>query len=386
MFRSPMMSAWVLTVAASLATLNLAGCPGTMTPADGLLGGNPNPAPAPAPAPAPTPTPQPAPAPTPAKTPWLVILNHNTGTLTTYRNPATVNGNIAPSTLVGGNQTMIESPRGVAADARAGVLVSSNVMNNSRVTAYNDIFTASGNFSPDRNLTGPATLLSDVNTGPAGIDVDPVNDLLLVGSNVGAFARVLIFGGASTSAANGNVAPLRSFNVPNGTLQDITGLDLAPSGDLYIANRGRYNVSIFASAVNLNGGVTPTRVLTSPNFVTPGPGPLPPPSRLQDVFVDHADNLYVVDSTYNRVLIFRNASTVNGAQQADVVLVVPVAQALWSVTVDRNGVGYVADLNANAIWVYDNIANRNGTLVPDRAISGANTQIAGPWDLMIVER
>ncbi|MBP9026394.1 MAG: hypothetical protein KBH81_09660, partial [Phycisphaerae bacterium] len=57
------------------------------------------------------------------------------------------------------------------------------------------------------------------------------------------------------------------------------------------------------------------------------------------------------------------------------------AVQLNGVTVDGAGNGYISDPNAGpsgAIYGYDNIATRNGTIAPDRTLTGENTLLGGP--------
>jgi hypothetical protein len=51
---------------------------------------------------------------------------------------------------------------------------------------------------------------------------------------------------------------------------------------------------------------------------------------------------------------------------------------LTAIAVDANGVGYIVDNTLNAVYSYDNIATRNGTIAPDRTLQGAATQLNGP--------
>ncbi len=58
---------------------------------------------------------------------------------------------------------------------------------------------------------------------------------------------------------------------------------------------------------------------------------------------------------------------------------------MTAIAVDKNQTGYVVDRTANAVLVYDNINTRNGTFAPDRSITGAATQFAGPIRVFLVE-
>ncbi|HOO17806.1 MAG TPA: hypothetical protein PLU99_11950, partial [Phycisphaerae bacterium] len=76
----------------------------------------------------------------------------------------------------------------------------------------------------------------------------------------------------------------------------------------------------------------------------------------------------------------------NGAVMPDSTLVVPGATDLTVIAVDSAGTGYIADRDtANAVFIYDNIATRNGTIAPDRTLQGANTLLQRPISVFISE-
>ena len=88
----------------------------------------------------------------------------------------------------------------------------------------------------------------------------------------------------------------------------------------------------------------------------------------------------------NRVNVFFNAATLNGAVMPDSTLIVPGATDLTVIAVDSAGTGYIADRDtANAVLIYDNIATRNGTIAPDRTLQGANTLQQRPISVFISE-
>lgn len=310
----------------------------------------------------------------PVQAPTLYIANFTGNNVTAYdiTNPAAINGNIAPDANLAGAQTLLASPSDIIVDT-GGALLASNFATPS-VTGYDgaaDLSGINGNVSPDRNVAGAATQL----VGPVSLAINPTTDLLFVAEAAGGTVRV--YANASAAALNGNLPPTRTITSVN--LNTPRGINFGAGDTLYVANAGGNTVAAFANASNLNGAVTATRVLTSAAF-----------AGLFDVFVDAGDTMYVVNSAAggavaNRINIFNNAATLNGAVTPDFTLVVTGAVNLTAVAVDSGGTGYIVDAGANAVYSYDNIATRNGTLAPDRTLQGANTQLATPIRVFLLE-
>jgi len=298
--------------------------------------------------------------------PVLFIANFSGNNVTSYANPASVNGNIAPDTNLQGLQTQLGFPTDIVVDA-GGALLVSNVGPPNAILAYDDAVNTNGNLAPDRNVSGATTQLA----APTTLAVNTTSDLLFV-ANVAGADDILVYDGASTSSFNGNVAPIRVIS--SASLANPYGINFGGTDTLYVANNTANNLLVFPNASTLNGTVAPTRTLTSPAFV-----------NLFDVFVDSSDNLFVVNFG-GTVLMFNNASSLNGAVTPDFTLAVPVVGAtLTAIAVDSQDTGYIVDNANSAVYSYDNISTRNGTLPPDRTIAGSTTQLAGPIRVFLLE-
>ena len=298
--------------------------------------------------------------------PRLFIANLNGPNVTSYVNPSTVNGNIAPDTNLQGAQTQLNQPIDILVNS-AGQLLVANVRANS-VTTYDDAATANGNLAPDGNVQGAATQL----LSPVSLAMNTSEDLLFV-ANLGGTDDIQVFANTTQASFNGNLAPTRTIS--SAALNNIfaPGINFGANDDLYVANRGAAQVLVFANASSINGTVEPTRIITSTVFVD-----------IDDVFIDGNDNMFVVDFT-GFIYTFRNASTLNGAVEPDLTLQVPPAVALLSIAVDSNDTGYITDAGNDAVYSYDNISSLNGALAPDRTIQGDNTQLRTPSRLFLVE-
>lgn len=350
--------------ACAAVSLLIAGCPGVVQPTPTPTASpTPTPTATPTPTPTATPTPTPSPTPTPTPTPQarLFIANFNGNNVTSYSDPATVNGNIAPEANLAGAQTQLTNPSDIVVNNN-GSLIASNFGTPS-ITSY-DNAPVNGNVAPDGNVQGAATLLAQ----PVTLTINTGQDLLFV-ADLGA-DDILVFQGTANNF-NGNLAPVRTID--SADLNDPLGINFGANDDLYAANNGTNNVAVFANASTLNGTVNATRIITSGVF-----------TNLFDVFIDDNDTMYVVDTT-GFIFTFNNASTLNGNVAPDFTLTVQGATAITAIAVDSNNTGYIVDNTDNAVYSYDNIGTLNGTVAPDRTIQGAQTQLDNPIRVFLTE-
>lgn len=294
------------------------------------------------------------------------------GGVVSFENPAAVNGNEAPHGYLFGPATTLTGPADIVVD-RAGTLHVANYAANA-ITCYTDAATVNGNLAPDRNVQGAATELA----GPASLAINAQSDVIFAANYAAVADSIAVFDDASSASFLGNLPPSRRFWT-TGVLANPSGINLDAAGSLYVANNAAGNVLVYADAEGLNGEVAQSRTISSAVFAG---------TSIFDVFVDAQDTLYVVSATVGapQVFIFNDASTLNGAVMPDVILAVAGGSRITAIVVDAAGTGYIADYNANAIYQYDAIATRNGSVAPDRTISGASTQLMQPIRLFLMER
>jgi hypothetical protein len=303
-----------------------------------------------------------------ATTPRLFIANVTGNNITSYANPATVNGNIPPDTNLAGANTQLNVPADIVVDASGALLAANNI--GASITSYNNAANTNGNLAPNRNVQGGNTQL--VAGGPASLAINPANDVMFV-SEIGAAPKILIFTSVSTAGFTGNLAPTRV--ITNAAITQPIGINLDNAGNLYIANLATNNILVYANAANLNGNVAPTRTIAgNPAFTNPF-----------DVFVDASDRMYVVNQAGGRVNTFNNASALNGTVAPDFTLTVTGGTDLTAIAVDSAGRGYLVNRATNTIFSYDGIATLNGTRSPDRTIAGTNTLLSAPIRLFLVQ-
>ncbi len=303
-------------------------------------------------------------------TPILFITNYLAPGVIAYEDPAGVNGNIAPDLNLSGASTQLSGPADLVVTSSGDMLVAN--YSSAAITVYVDAPTAHGNLAPDANVFGAATQL----VKPTSIALDSAADRIFVCDRVA--HDVKVYDGASDGGFIGNLPPTRRIHTTTSAdLNQPFGVNLDAAGNLYVANSAAANVLMFDGAGSLNGDVTPSRILNSPDFAG---------ALVYDVFVDLDDRLYVLDGA-GRVLMFNDASSLNGMVSADVILTVSVPGALLaSIIVDREQNGYIVDAGNDAIYSYDAIQTRNGLLAPDRTIAGPNTQMNQPMRMFLMER
>lgn len=305
----------------------------------------------------------PATPPTSTTTPRLFIACGPNNNVVSYANPSTVNGNVAPDTNLQGANTQLNYPLDMLVNKNGGLIVV-NPFSHS-LTTYPNAANANGNITPIGNLQGPNTQLGTAADIPVSLTINKANDILFV-SKFAPNPGILVYTNASSAAFTGNTAPTRQ--ITNAAITQPAGINLDASGNLYIANRATNQILVYASAMNINGNVAPTRVITgNPAFNLP-----------YDVYVDSQDRMFVVNLLGGRIDIFNNASTLNGNRAPDVSLLIPGALTLTGIAIDSKGTGYITDNGLSKVYSYDNIATLNGLHVATRTIAGPNTLIVTP--------
>jgi len=174
-----------------------------------------------------------------------------------------------------------------------------------------------------------------------------------------------VFGPAST--ISGNVAPLRSLT----TSATAGGIALDSVNDrLFLSDSAGNAILIFDNASALNGILTPSRTISGAATLLNSPGPLA---------LDSSGRLIVGSNPGTirpaHIVVFADAATANGniAPLATSTL----ATITFQIAVFSNGDLYVTG-SGNSVSAYTNIAGATGTLTPARTISGPNTGLNTP--------
>lgn len=185
-----------------------------------------------------------------------------------------------------------------------------------------------------------------------------------------------------TDLANSSVRKFTSISTLNSATQTeppLTGgltrltrpgyLTLHPStGELIVPDEGSSAILFFENPTELTGDVAPKRVLTGTNTQLSGP---------IQVFVDStSDELYVLDKANSQVLVFSDASTIDGA-------VAPIRRigaggssiSSPSAFIFRSSPEQLIVLNPTELLIFENFRTANGSPVPVARFGGAATKI-----------
>jgi hypothetical protein len=218
------------------------------------------------------------------------------------------------------------------------------------------------------------------------IALDKTADRLFALVNPGpSTGAILVFDHAS--GKNGNVAPDRVISGSATALQALGAFVVDGTRNLIYAAAsidpdGHVDILVFRNASTLNGNVAPAAVL---KFGVPSIGPT-------DMVLDEAnDRLYVLNGA-SEIQVFDNASTLaSGLMVPNRVISGPhvgLFNALH-MALDSTGRLLVSNLGAtspaNSINIYANAATANGDVAPVAMISGSGTglDLDGPGNLVV---
>lgn len=277
------------------------------------------------------------------------------------------NGNIAPQGIIGGDQSLLNSPSDIAYDVQSGALVVSD-FRSQNVQVYS--VSARGNVTPLRRFTSPGM------GQPRSIAViDGVGEYAVLTSLccISYYPR----------QASGTVAALRTTTRNTGGLDNPTGLAYLPIsdeivvGDYYIGTDAQSRGELLFVARTASGTVAPTRRIAG-DLTQLGSG-------VNDVEHDPlTGELYVLvydqlpgGQSANRILVF--AASANGN-------VAPLRQIGGNQTqltsagrihfyAARNELLVNPGANSGIPAIVSFSRDDQGNVPPSRVISGANTGV-----------
>ncbi|HVR46469.1 MAG TPA: hypothetical protein VMT95_07540 [Candidatus Binatia bacterium] len=172
--------------------------------------------------------------------PSLYVANFYGSTVTVYA--PTAKGNTKPLHTIAGSKTGLKGPYGVAVDAGYNVSVvntNGGPSSTGSVTVYKS--GAYGNVAPTRTIGGS-------NTGlfyPFGIALDSSKNAYVANYNG---QSVTVY----AASAKGNVAPIRTISGPNTGLFYPEGIVLSGTGKTYVANSSGASVTVYPAGANGN--------------------------------------------------------------------------------------------------------------------------------------
>lgn len=150
---------------------------------------------------------------------------------------------------------------------------------------------------------------------------------------------------------------------------------------MYVPNGGDNSILVFDNFPNDAENVPPTRIVSGPGTQL---------SRPVQVELDTTnDLLYVANAGNNSILVFANASTIQGGVAPSRILsgantrIGAISAIHLDTAQDRL---WVADPVAGALLVFNGASGLNGNVPPVRVIQGANTQLASPQFMLFQSR
>jgi hypothetical protein len=210
----------------------------------------------------------------------------------------------------------------------------------------------------DRVITGLNTTISN---DIRGLVVDAANRRLYVAHG----DSILVFD--DIDMADGDVAPSRT--ITSASFGNITSLHLDTTRDILYAGDFETGIWVIDDASSADGLIVPDREITDSFGGTS--------FQIRDIFVDATRNiLYVSRSTSapavtNRILVFANASTLDGSGLAATRTITPSpAMVAGNIFVDTiNNRLYMADTGSRTVPVFDGASTASGAVSASRTIN-----------------
>ncbi len=229
---------------------------------------------------------------------------------------------------------------------------------------FNNANSINGNLVPDRKITSGAF------SWPWRIWLDKASDRLYVTDD--STGHVLVFSNAST--ING-AAPAPVQDISGTLFTNPSGFWLDSVNDrLYMADSSSNAIYVFNNISTLNGTVTPDRIVWGSNTTLNFP---------QFIWLDErTDRLYVTNYSAHSILVFNNASTINGNIAPDRTITGSTITGPAGIWLDTSSDRlYIADSGANALQVFNNASTISGVVTADRLIYGTSTTFIAPYGI-----
>ncbi len=249
----------------------------------------------------------------------------------------------------------------------AGTLFVGNSDTPAAVGIYDDVTADNGEVNPDRLIDGAATELR----GPQYTGMCAVratNDVYVCDEDA---AAVFVF--SPTGTVDGNIAPTRKLQGAATQLTEPYGVKVDTDRDiLYVVNASRNEILVWDNASTVDGDVAPDRTIEISAWCS-------------DIALDRGnDRLYVQAGL--EIFILENASTRDGRAVIDREISGPGWDTNGSrgLTVDpaRDRL-YTVIRNDERILVFNNLDTVDGDVAPLHIIEGAATGLNAPLEVEI---
>jgi hypothetical protein len=268
---------------------------------------------------------------------------------------AFLNGNISPSSVIGGSQTQLTAVNGIAVDSAGEIYV----VNSDTDEIVGFAPGSSGDVSPNVVIAGANTDLS----APVGLAIDSSGNLYVANcacGGSGSSPAILEF----SAGSNGDVAPIRDISGSQTQLSNPNEPYLDASGQIYVSNYMSNSIDVFAATAN--GNVSPLRVVSGSNTLLNSP---------DGIAVDRY-GLYAGSAAGHYVERFRPRANGNVPPVAAISGGRTRLENVNGLFLDPKGVIYAASASNRAVLKFSPLAN--GDVRPIGKIEGPNTELADP--------
>ncbi len=300
----------------------------------------------------------------------IYVTNLNNGTVTVYPPLGSSTGtlNESPTAAIGGSNTGLSYPTGIALDASGNIYVTN--FYNGTVTVYPPLGSSTGtlNESPSAAIAGTNSGLS----GPSGIALDASRNIYV--ANEGYNGKTSTYGSVTVYPAGSNdlLLPLATIGSLDTGLSAPVGIALDSSGNIIVTNDGGNNgggdsVTVYAPGSDASGA--PLAVFNT-GLIT-----------LVGIAVDGSGNFYFADQSDDLVAVFPP-----GGSGTPVALAVirgdnTGLNAPTGIALDGAGNIYVTNEATNTVTEYP--AESGGNVAPIATIAGSNTGLGYPSGVAI---
>jgi sugar lactone lactonase YvrE len=316
----------------------------------------------------------------------IYVLNVNgQGSITEYPPIGAGTGILdeAPSATIAGSNTLLDEPDGIAVDAAGdiyavnrigGPIVSGEGYDRGSVTVY--AAGSNGNVAPTVTIDGAATGLSfpDAIASDAEGDIYVVNaETANTGSTLSTIPSITVY----PAGSDGNATPTAIITGGKTGLIAAEGIAIDASGDLYVTDFGGSNSTIAIFPAGSNGNVAPRTTIAGADTGLVRPIGL---------VLDAARNIYVANIRggpfdTGSVTVYTAGSSGNTSPTATITSNIPELDEASGIALDAGGNIYVANENDSAsakgsITIY--LPGGYATTAPAATIAGADTGLDSP--------